>query len=72
MLAPMPKNHEVLTAQEAERRFFTPKPPTTLAPPVAPRTNYDSFVPFNFFTHPDRQMPEKAKFPIGILELIKK
>ena len=65
LLANMPKNHEILSVEEAQRRFFTPKPSTTV-PPVTPPTNYDSFVPFNFFTHPDRKTPEKEKFQIII------
>ena len=70
LLANMPKNHEILSVEEAQRRFFTPKPSTTV-PPVTPPTNYDSFVPnydsfvpFNFFTHPDRNTPEQEKFQI--------
>ena len=78
LLANMPKNHEILSVEEAQRRFFTPKPSTTV-PPVTPPTNYDSqsmthlchlnydsFVPFNFFTHPDRNTPEQEKFQIII------
>ena len=70
LLANMPKNHEILSVEEAQRRFFTPKPSTTV-PPVTPPTNYDSFVPFNFFTHPDRNTPEQEKFQIIIRYFLK-
>ena len=71
LLANMPKNHEILSVEEAQRLFFHAEALNDCSTRHAPDklwliSNYDSFVPFNFFTHPDRNTPEQEKFQIII------